>query len=233
MSTVADDIAKQLEHEGSFERKENDPTSRETAGAAKAPVHAAAARRGTKRTKRAVAGQGDKHEQGDVLVELRRRKRSYSAGQYVLEYELRSARVHVQARGRTNHADDGSRWYSVKEYETLFTSARVVEDFKEEEGVPLAEQSPGRDKDGEPTKGDPVPKSVTSAPGRLAQSLSAKLATKRASESEQSELKSTTSGLCDEKGEEAKKDELSDLTSTETSTKAVTDALLCVYRCCD
>ncbi|KAI9979909.1 hypothetical protein PInf_027474 [Phytophthora infestans] len=269
LSTVANDIAKQLEHEGSFERKENDPTSRETAGAAKAPVHAAAARRGTKRTKRAVAGQGDKHEQGDVLVELRRRSGELTQGSmfWSTGYDQREcmckpederAMLMTEAGGTPSkntrscshppeswktlrkekacnrvisqpHPEQsgGEQWRVTKEqHGTLDGSWDGEEEQQRSDGQQAS--SPGRDKDGEPTKGEPVSESVTSEPGRLAQSLSAKLATKRASESERSELKSTTSGLCDENGEEAKNDELSDLTSTETSTKAVTDALLCV-----
>ncbi|KAE8964252.1 hypothetical protein PR002_g29031 [Phytophthora rubi] len=128
LQRVAADIEEQLLHEDAAERRTNGEA------AAAAPGTAAASASGTKRRERTVASPAVQWGPGELLVELRRRRRRNKAGHYVLEYELRPARAREQGEQR-GQAPDRRRWVSVKEYDGLFQSGRVVEDSGVEEGV--------------------------------------------------------------------------------------------------
>ncbi|KAE9281856.1 hypothetical protein PF008_g27780 [Phytophthora fragariae] len=134
LQRVAADIEEQLLHEDAAERRANGEAAAAVVRAAAAPGMAAASASGTKRRERTVASPAVQWGPGELLVELRRRRRRIKAGHYVLEYELRPARTREQ-REQHGPAPDRSRWVSVKEYDGLFQSGRVVEDSGVEEGV--------------------------------------------------------------------------------------------------
>ncbi|KAE8984424.1 hypothetical protein PR001_g23181 [Phytophthora rubi] len=125
---VAADIEEQLLHEDAAERRANGEAAAAVVRAAAAPGTAAASASGTKRRERTVASPAVQWGPGELLVELRRRRRRNKVGHYVLEYELRPARTKEQ-REQRGQAPDRSRWVSVMEYDGLFQSGRVVEDW--------------------------------------------------------------------------------------------------------
>ncbi|KAE8903105.1 hypothetical protein PF003_g12795 [Phytophthora fragariae] len=141
---VAADREAQLEHEAAFQRQAHDASAVEIVGATTAPVRTAAAGRGTKRTRRAVASTGAPGQSGELVVESRRRQRRNKTGHYVLEYEpqplsgwdrRRGAPSGAPRRGRVNGIEDERQWVSVKEYDRLLQLGRVMERSAGGEGV--------------------------------------------------------------------------------------------------
>lgn len=130
LQRVAVDIEVQLEHEAQLDTGDDEPAADTITAPATAAVQAAAGGRGTKRPRQTVAREITWRDTGEQVVELRRRRRRNQAGHYVLEFELRPARC--SGRGAS---EDERLWVSLSEYEQLFTSGRVVEDSKGEEGV--------------------------------------------------------------------------------------------------
>ncbi|KAE9050220.1 hypothetical protein PR001_g2601 [Phytophthora rubi] len=120
LERAAEDIDAQLEYEA---QDGEDDGEAATAVIRTAAVRASAAttrraatspaRRG-RRKRKTMADSGGNGDKGGRLVEVRRRRRRNRAGQYILEYELRSIGA---------------------EYDRLFASGRVVEDPAVEEGV--------------------------------------------------------------------------------------------------
>lgn len=129
---AAADINEQLEYEEQFEPQDDATLSSKAARPATALIHTAAPAGSSTKRARTVDGEDDQGESSSQLVELRRRRRRNRAGQVVLEYELRPARI--GHNGDTSY-DGAGRWVSVTEYDALFQNARVVEDSGCGEGV--------------------------------------------------------------------------------------------------
>ncbi|EEY67164.1 uncharacterized protein PITG_04102 [Phytophthora infestans T30-4] len=99
-----------------YEEQHADDTPAGTfARATTAPVRAASAPAGSKRSRTTVAGTDVWGESGGKLVEIRRRRRRNKAGQYVLELELRP--VGRECRETTG---ESTRWVSIIEYDKYF-----------------------------------------------------------------------------------------------------------------
>lgn len=128
LQRAAADLQAQLEYE---EQHADDTPAGTFARATTAPVQAASAPAGSKRSRTTVAGTDVWGESGGKLVEIRRRRRRNKAGQYVLEFELRP----VGRECRETTGDSGTRWVSITEYDKYFHDGRVVEDSTSEEGV--------------------------------------------------------------------------------------------------
>jgi hypothetical protein len=139
LDKAASDFIEQLDHEDAVEDEDDEPAPRAAVRAATAPSDAASSRRGKKRTTAAVGGAAATTADEEVLVELRRRRRRNKAGQYVLEYNVRSLADYRRWRSREEAAngggDNGGRWLSISEYDELFNRGKVVEDLTVDEGV--------------------------------------------------------------------------------------------------
>jgi hypothetical protein len=128
---VAADLRAELDEEDEDESAGSDgPETRAPVRAATAARRTAATGPTAKRRRGAASGSQATLTASGGLVENRRRRMRNSAGQYVLEHELRPA-----GRER-NGEDDGGRWWvSAGEYERLWQDGRVVEDPTVEEVV--------------------------------------------------------------------------------------------------
>jgi hypothetical protein len=131
LQQVAADLRAELDEENEDESAVSDGAE------VGAPVRTAtAARRAgattttTKRRRGAASSTRAALATSGRLVEARRRRRRNTAGQYVLEHELRPI-----GRGRGGTGDDGRWWTTASEYERLWQDGRVVEDPAVEEVV--------------------------------------------------------------------------------------------------
>eukprot|EP00644_Phytophthora_capsici_P011034 jgi/Phyca11/104563/e_gw1.9.818.1 len=133
---VGELIIAHLADEDEFGRTSNAEATGEAMGAATAHVNAVAAGEPSKRTNRTVSSADKREQHGELMVELRRRKRRNAAGQYVLEVELQPISERREKRtAEQSNADGGRVWVSMREYEMLFQADRVVEDSECGEGV--------------------------------------------------------------------------------------------------